>query len=84
MEYTFNEEIHKNIKIPNVKVDEEKEVGIKIHIKSLKSKLNIGANINGEKFEIIGCLSSFRKSLAASAKGCRIPIIPTLFGPLRI
>lgn len=32
----------------------------------------------------MGIINSFEKSLIASQKGCKIPINPTLLGPLRI
>lgn len=48
-----------------------------------RSRAIRGATQKGRKFEREGGGSSFRRSLAASAKGWGRPIRETLFGPLR-
>lgn len=49
-----------------------------------KNKLILGVREEIEKLELSVVSNDLLKSLIASAKGCRIPINPTILGPFRI
>ena len=57
--------------------------GYKDHSRRARIKVMIGDRMYGEVFDSVGFVCSFRNNFSASAKGCGIPIIPTLLGPLR-
>jgi hypothetical protein len=52
--------------------------------KKLKNKAIIGASKNIILFDLLGIIVSFINNFKPSAKGCKIPKIPTTFGPLRL
>jgi len=82
--YTFNLETHKKNRIPhfiNVLVLSN---GLSCQSMRAKIKDNTGAMKYGDWLASDGLVISLVKSLAASAKGCGRPAIPTLFGPFRV
>ena len=83
IEYTFILETHRKITTPHLKNKGEHECGYKFHRISAKNNPIIGAPIKAIEFAIVGLFSSFENSLIASANGWGIPLILTLFGPLR-
>lgn len=50
----------------------------------LRIKVTSGALINTTVFAFVGKTGSLRRSFTASAIGCKIPKIPTTFGPFRL
>lgn len=59
-------------------------MGYKDHNSIASSRLIEGANKKGDILAKLGLDCSFKKSFKASANGCGMPIIPTLFGPFRV
>lgn len=82
--YTFSLEIHRNIRIPYGRKYDADDIGNSDHRIMARRSLIIGAIRNGDILASFGLDCSFRNSFSASARGCGRPIIPTLFGPLRV
>lgn len=63
----------------------EIDCGMGINIQSDRAKVSaiIGAAINKAGEAAIGHTGSFRNNFTPSAIGCKSPINPTTFGPLR-
>lgn len=58
--------------------------GITAHPIKLKYNVKNGAKINKNLLERLGMIISFTISFKASAKGCKTPQNPVIFGPLRL
>jgi hypothetical protein len=49
----------------------------------LKYKVKNGASKKSTLLALFGIITSFKISFSASAKGCKIPTNPVIFGPFR-
>lgn len=58
-------------------------MGSGIHRLRASVRDRVGARINRVVEEVSGRSGSLVNSFTASAKGCKIPYGPTIFGPLR-
>lgn len=81
--YTLILDKDKNSIIPHFKRKGELMYGYRIHIVRARNKANIGAAKKGNVLAELGVLSSFVNSFRASARGCGMPMMLTLLGPLR-
>lgn len=77
-------EIHRKIRVAYGRKYEAVDRGNKDHSNMANSRLRKGAIRNGDILASIGFGCSFKKSLSASASGCGMPIMLTLFGPFRV
>jgi hypothetical protein len=82
--YTFNLDRHKNKITPKEKYVGVKGCGYKDHRIRASIRANLGEARKGKKLACRGLINSFKKSFAASARGCGSPSRPTLLGPFRI
>lgn len=82
--YTPSPRIDRNISKANFILINGFKYGIKRVIISLIERLKQGEIKKGIEFDWNGQFISFEYSLIASEKGWRIPLIPTLLGPIRI
>lgn len=76
--------MHRKSRMPYGRKYEDEDIGYRDHNNSARNSLIQGAIRNGAMFAIFGLDCSFKNSFIASASGCGIPEILTLFGPLRI
>lgn len=83
IEYTAKLEVARMNRAPRFRLASGKGIGSGIHSDSARVRARVGAIINRDIDEESGRSGSLINSFIASAKGCRTPYGPTMFGPLR-